>query len=259
MNWVPRRPWLQTIGCGDAGHRHDRSRRHRGRRSPPRVRSRPTPHRRGARAGRCGAARRQHPHRAVSPTVPAAHRRGRGPRSGTSTATDTSTSSASTRPGLYGHSHPVIVGAIDARPARRHQPSARTPSYEVRLARGGVRAIPLDRTGPVHQLRHRGEPDGAVAAAGPHRPRTSASSRGGYHGGLLTFARRPGHRSTRRTTCADRPYNDPDGRRRRHRRARGRPRRRPGRAHARLRRLHPGDAATSSPRCARPPPTPARC
>ena len=91
--------------------------------------------------------------------------------------------------GLLGHSQPAIRAAIDARARRRDELRRRTTPTRSGFAELIVRAVPVDRPGALHELRHRGEPDGGRAGARPPpAARQVLVFDGGYHGGLLSFA-----------------------------------------------------------------------
>ena len=79
--------------------------------------------------------------------------------------------------GLYGHSHPVILDAIRALARAWHQ--LRRPQ-RARAPAGGaaVRALPRVRARALHELRDRGQPDGARARAAPHGPPRGARLQG---------------------------------------------------------------------------------
>ena len=71
--------------------------------------------------------------------------------------------------GLLGHDPGPVAAAVRPRSPRlelRRHPRRRDPSGRARLP-----ALPVDRPGAVHQLGHRGEPDGTPARPALHRPR----------------------------------------------------------------------------------------
>ena len=124
--------------------------------------------------------------------------------------------------------------------------------------RADLRPVPERRPGAVHQLRHRGQPDGARAGRGRDR----APEDPGLPGRLprrrahLRRDAEPGHGAARVGAGGLRrrrrhPVADP--------RARSRPGRRTRRADAGCRRLRPGRARSSSRCCAPRPRRPARC
>ena len=143
--------------------------------------------------------------------------------------------------GLYGHSHPIILGAV--REALADGICFGAPErVRGRPRRRGLRALPVDRPGPVHQLRHRGEHARHLAGARAHRSRGHPGVRGRLprrrvllrHGCRLAHQRPvPDDHGPvqRRRGCgpADRGERRPAGRRHR-------------RAAAGQRRLHPGRA-----------------
>ncbi len=173
----------------------------------------PTPHPRSRELAERAArrpARRQHPlraaHRAVR--VPRRRRRRRRP-------------PRRRRPRLRRPARRLLGRA--ARPARRRRrrdPRRPRPWLVLRgderagdgVRRGGRRPLPVDRAGPVHQLRHRGQRDGADDGPPRHRPRPGRRVRRTATTAArctsATAARRCGSRSTTpccRTTTSPRP------------------------------------------------------
>ena len=139
------------------------------------------------------------------------------------------------------HGRPVRALAPDhprrrARGAGRRHLLRRAERVRGGARRGGLRAVPVDRPRPVHQLRHRGEPDRASPLA---RPRTGP--RGIWCSRAATTAACSSSRTAAGSpinapypTFVVAPYNDADGATRADRRARAPPGRRPRRAAAGL-------------------------
>ncbi len=79
--------------------------------------------------------------------------------------------------GLYGHSDPVIHAAIKQALADGILLGAPN-RYEAELAAADVRALPVLRSGPVLQLRHRGQSERALGRPGRDRPQPHPGVRG---------------------------------------------------------------------------------
>ena len=89
--------------------------------------------------------------------------------------------------GLYGHSHPVILDAIRTALDRGLNYGGHS-ELEGQLAELLIARFTAHGARALHELRHRGEPDGAGARAAPHRAgREILVFKGGYHGGVLAF------------------------------------------------------------------------
>ncbi len=120
----------------------------------------------------CGAAGRQHPHGALPPAVPAADRPrlGRGARGRRRPPLRRPARRVLRRP-----VRPLAPGdpAGDAVRDRRRPEPQRAHRARGAARRGDVRALRLGGTGPLHQLRHRGQPDGAG-----RRPRLTPDANG---------------------------------------------------------------------------------
>ena len=112
--------------------------------------------------------------------------------------------------GLYGHSHPVILDAVRAALDRGISYGG-TNDLEHRAGRAAVRALPGAGARALHQLGHRGEPDGARARAAPHRPARDPGVQG----------RLPRRRARVRQRGAERGHGPARVRARRLRRRRG--------------------------------------
>ncbi len=124
----------------------------------------------GRRPGASRAARRQHAIRARLRTVPVPGRdRCRAPNSSTSTGTGTSICAATTPPDCSATPPPTIRDAV-VDSARRRLDARRDPRGGDRARGARLRAIPVDRAGALHELGHRGQPDGDRNGTPPHRP-----------------------------------------------------------------------------------------
>ena len=89
--------------------------------------------------------------------------------------------------GLLGHSPEAVRTAIVEQLDRGWAIGATHP-LEIELAELVCDAVPVDRAGAVHELGHRGEPDGDRHGDPPHRATRVVVFAEGYHGGVLSFA-----------------------------------------------------------------------
>ena len=143
--------------------------------------------------------------------------------------------------GLYGHSHPVIRAALD-RALDGGWNMGGHGAMEAQARATGLRALPLDRAGALHQLGHGSEPDGDRHRRRRDRPAQGDGLRGRLPRRRAVLRRRrrqPGERAARLGAGA---LQRRGGRGGAGRTARRRPRLHPGGADDGLGRLHPGRA-----------------